>query len=1000
MGGYDNYCAICGTPVSQVIWDNDNNANTAEDEDEYEYEYDRSILSVSDVLWMNDVRLICENNEATSINKVFITGPAHYNDYGFFSVEPSTHPNFPRDGQMGLDNQHDGQVDLRGYDWGNEHPYAIPFHTKCYRVLEACLSPLSQTGPNKGEELIDEQTLYLTWMTIANQSSSQCLAGRNVLPYGVDTDEQYWAGRRGEEAFVMDPLEVPLLREYYQAMPLLRDADTNRKAKNHGATNETQQDPFARLPAELLLTIVGHLPLASMKCLQAASSAVARLELSNGLWKRRIRRDMPWLFDLPDPARSDESQKEEPDWAETYADLLERSDASSPLQIRGLVNRRRIWGVCEEFIQPYATRKAIINADRARSNSSLLSDAVSTPMRLLTSASTGSESSVLPLLKRLSDINRASTLSVYWSNEGALSGFGFRFITIPEREGEGEEEETIGSREHFAKRDEVKISSTDWIRGFVVTSRSDPTLPYSGRKVVGLEVLSISGKSFQLGQSPGAGDLRLIHVEGNNLLAGLLAQWSPQAGVILGLSLLQVSPFVPESLPRAMELAQNQRYTQEVDTEITSRLWRGTLPPPWLSLSTEKFGYWTSDLKLDLAPMEHLLFGWDDAELSAITEFAGDVHFGAFEIRYSDKPPKSIGPRPLTMKSLSIDGAGGERIVAVAVVVAHITTGVRVVTNYNRQLVLGSCRPNGSGETVYASSEEKTLSGIYCHWTDRESPKARLECLAGMFSTPLGVNIAPPELPPPTGPQDTNATNPGHAHWWEPAPPPATWAATGPIHGSFETPSHPVRRSTAYPSPSANTTWLDCTSRPVRRISLNYAHPAHHFPFSVISLVFEYMDGSIGSVGPTRLSAPTDNEGHDGKSWCWCHLDAGNSKYKAERVKTPHHYSGEKWVIEGGAMLSACRLWVDGGSDGAGGGGPLRGLQFVSVTAEESPRWGACDGSATAVIQFDSGKVNDNHNGDGNDQRAVGLKIFLDGNGRAVTYPDTIIVGIQALVKR
>jgi hypothetical protein len=67
MGGYDNYCAICGTPVSQVIWDNDNNANTAEDEDEYEY--DRSILSVSDVLWMNDVRLICENPEATAINK-------------------------------------------------------------------------------------------------------------------------------------------------------------------------------------------------------------------------------------------------------------------------------------------------------------------------------------------------------------------------------------------------------------------------------------------------------------------------------------------------------------------------------------------------------------------------------------------------------------------------------------------------------------------------------------------------------------------------------------------------------------------------------------------------------------------------------------------------------------------------------------------------------------------------------------------------------------------
>jgi uncharacterized Zn finger protein (UPF0148 family) len=111
MGGHDNYCAICGTPVSQPIWDDEDNNNTAEEDDENdnntdeeddendnntdeeddeydnntaeeddendddaaeeddEYEYDRSILSVRDVLWMNDVRLICENNEATSINK-------------------------------------------------------------------------------------------------------------------------------------------------------------------------------------------------------------------------------------------------------------------------------------------------------------------------------------------------------------------------------------------------------------------------------------------------------------------------------------------------------------------------------------------------------------------------------------------------------------------------------------------------------------------------------------------------------------------------------------------------------------------------------------------------------------------------------------------------------------------------------------------------------------------------------------------------------------------
>ncbi|KAJ0418445.1 hypothetical protein BJY00DRAFT_302832 [Aspergillus carlsbadensis] len=946
----------------------------------------RSILRVSDVLWMNDIRLICENSEAASINKVFITGPARYGDYGFIDVEESTHPNFPRNGQMSLDGPNDELVQLCGYDWDSQHPYAIPFHTNCYRILEACLSPQNKTPPNEGGRSIDEQALYLTWMTFANQSSDRCLASRDVLPYGVDTDDQYWVSKRGEEAFVMDPLEIPLLWEYYEHLPLLRDADTSRKRNNHWDTHEPhlENDPFARLPPELLIAIVVQLPLASIECLQAASSTVARLELSNGFWKRKTRSDMPWLFDLPDPTHDDGSEMGEPDWTKTYVNLLQRSDASSPLQIRGLVNRRRIWGVCEEFVQPYATRKATINADRARSKEPLLSNAVSMPMRQLTSIQAGSESSVLPLLNRLSDIERPFALAVFWSSEGALSGFGFRFINIPEKEGEKEEEETIGSREHFAKRDEVKNFRYDWIRGFVVTSRSDPTSPDSERKVVGL-------------QTPGDGDLKLIHVEGNHLLAGLLAQWSPETGVISGLSFLQVSPFVPESPPRAMDLAQTQG-SLEADTEITSRLWKGiTLPPPWLSLSPEKFRYWTSDLKLDLAPMEPLLFRWHDTELSTITEFAGDVHLGAFEIRYSNKPPQSIGPRPLTMKSLSIDGAGGERIVAVAVVVSHIIVGVRVVTNYNRQLVLGSCWPDGSGETVYASSGAKTLRGIYCHWTDRGSPKARLECLAGMFWTAPNANITPPELPP-TGPQDTNTMNPGHTHWWGPSPPPGTWAAAGPIHSSFERPSHPLRRGTAYPSPNACTAWLDCTTPPVRKIRLNYAHRAQHFPFSVTSLVFEYMDGSIGSIGPTRLTTPTDSEGDEGNPWCWCRLDGNGSEYKNGRAKTPHYHSGEEWVIESGSILDACRLWVDGGSgsDSAGNGGPLTGLQFVSVSGEESPRWGTCEGPATAVIRFDSKKKN--HDGD-NYQAAVGLKVFLDGNGRAVTYPDTIIVGIQALVE-
>ncbi len=810
-------------------------------------------------------------------------------------------------------------------------------------------------------KFIDEEILYQTFKDFVSEDDdcAQCLT---KIDYGIDTTEQYWEPRRGEEYTVMNPLNIHDPQDYYADLPLLDDEDMDTKTHTAVSAAQLSNDPMARLPPELLFEILITLPMASVNCLRAASPAVARLELNNGFWKQKLRQDMPWLFDFPD------NEDEELDWAKCYADLRVRSKNGNPAQIRALVNRRRIWGVWEQLAPSYTRRKSVKDEERRRSQGSLVTQATSTPIRRLTSPQAKTDSLALALLRSLSDLDGdLPTLSVFWTSKGALSGFGVH----------RENMDTIGSPEKFATRDEVKIGKKDWIRGFILTSRSPTKTGNDGarRKVVGLKVLFIHGEPIQLGQSDG--DHMLIHTENDRLLVGLLAQWSP-GNPISSLSLLHVP--VSEGSPNAADLARAQAGKPESSTAIGSRLWKDHLPPPEMTLSEERVGYWSMDFKADLAPMEALVFGRDEDELAAITEISADVQFGAFEVCYTNKPHKMIGPRPLTMKCLSIDGAGGERIVAVGTAVGHITHGIRFITNYNRQLVLGSCRPNQRSETVHGSTDEKTLRGIYCNWSPRSSPKAGLECIAGLLSPSFQPREESTEEEQGTS-SDSDGDGDGDEHSWEPCAPPATWNASGPIYGAHETPHNRMRRNTSYPTASAVVTWLDCT-RPVRKVRLNVAHRTQNLPFTPTSLILEYTDGSVSSVGPTRLTAPVDTEGENGFPWCWCSYDFKLPESESPLGKILHYSAAEEWSIDGGTLLESCRLWADDN-------GPLRGIQFVSSDGGEGPRWGVCEGTPTAAIGFGGQSGN----------KTVGLKLFLDSNERPVTYPDTVIVGIQALVE-
>jgi hypothetical protein len=66
-------------------------------------------------------------------------------------------------------------------------------------------------------------------------------------------------------------------------------------------------------------------------------------------------------------------------------------------------------------------------------------------------------------------------------------------------------------------------------------------------------------------------------------------------------------------------------------------------------------------------------------------------------------------------------------------------------------------------------------------------------------------------------------------------------------------------------------------------------------------------------------------------------------------------------------------------------------IQFVDDEGSESPKWGYGQGEFTDEIHLGIGKATEG-------VIAGGLKLFFGDNGRHVTYNDSVMVGLQALV--
>ncbi|KAK5988226.1 hypothetical protein PT974_12366 [Cladobotryum mycophilum] len=372
MGSWDCDCAICAGPLSvrrplsdrprtarfcrrhpesrppneregsgdgndpdEQETDDDDESITSEDE---ESSFDPEILTEEDYQWMNTMHTLTVRRNPTATNRIdraftgigAVSGPGEYMDSGRINVRIGDDPNFDPEG----DNQcYDG---------------AYPFHWPCYRLLRKAF------GCDGDFNMAEKHRLFWTMC----RASSMCAYRLDELDH---TDicfpsEQWWSAVPGLEFLVTNPMDstglVDLVRQTIQTIP--------RPPSRIDLSQRVKNDPFQRLPAELVENICSFIPADSIFPFVTASWVVNDTLRNNAFWKRQMGICMPWFFELLqllDPsgpegdARAEELDLKNRDHKKLFL-LVDRVTKPRPF-MRGpwmrLANRRRIWYLCKQL---------------------------------------------------------------------------------------------------------------------------------------------------------------------------------------------------------------------------------------------------------------------------------------------------------------------------------------------------------------------------------------------------------------------------------------------------------------------------------------------------------------------------------------------------------------------------------------------------------------------------------------------------------------------------
>jgi hypothetical protein len=221
--------------------------------------------------------------------------------------------------------------------------HIIPLHDACNKVLAKFLNYSVGTTPK------DYLRVLFEALRSFHDTSSDFYAGK--IKYGKISKQhgQFWYPTLTTKAFVYDPFFTsPVLKTYYDNLPEIgKDRDEREDSAVCYMKTTSKPDPFRKLPPELLMMILMHLPAQSIRQLKLASVAIVQLQLPGSFWKQKLKRDMPWLWDFP--GQGTEQTQKDLDWLQIYKDIYIGSKGNGKSPFFNLANRNRIWRISEQI---------------------------------------------------------------------------------------------------------------------------------------------------------------------------------------------------------------------------------------------------------------------------------------------------------------------------------------------------------------------------------------------------------------------------------------------------------------------------------------------------------------------------------------------------------------------------------------------------------------------------------------------------------------------------
>ena len=253
------------------------------------------------------------------------------------------------------------------------------------------------------------------------------------------------------------------------AHDILKILPTKRLRSRLDLIEKVHNDPFSKVPYDILVIIMTHLSIQQRIDLMTASWYVRTQTSDDTFWKWMIWADMlPWFPELQAVFLEAEFSPAKFDFKDIYLFLNFKTNLKLNVRgpLMGIVNRRRIWNAIEPLALSYmAYAQPPMTEDEKNQQAKVILDrafCTRRPLVLYPQPSNPESKHVQLLRDEVDRFNRKSVFEVSFNKAGALVGLGVVFV--------GNDRRTFGLHTNTAPEIETQTFSMEggWLRRIVL----------------------------------------------------------------------------------------------------------------------------------------------------------------------------------------------------------------------------------------------------------------------------------------------------------------------------------------------------------------------------------------------------------------------------------------------------------------------------------------------------------------------------------------------------